>query len=170
VIRDKQVALGVFCPATVNLTCTLQPTLHLMPNLITVDRFTTPWEAHIVRGLLESEGVPAWLADEHQIGANWRMSQAFGGVRLQVPASYHAQALDVLAALRNGEYLSALEAQLQIPPNRCPTCSSIDIRLLRSPSSVAFVIALFLFVGFFFPPAIGGQGCNGCGARFKYSP
>jgi len=140
-----------------------------MPELITIERFTSPWEAHIARGLLESEGIPASLADEHQIWANWQMSQAFGGVRLQVPASHHAHALEVLAARRNGEYESALEADLQLPPNFCPKCSSTDIRTLRSPTSILVVIASFFFAGVFFPPATGEQCCNACGARFKHA-
>ena len=46
-----------------------------MPELVTIERFTTPWEAHVSRGLLESEGIPASLADEHQIWANGTLSK-----------------------------------------------------------------------------------------------
>ena len=141
-----------------------------MSELVTIERFTSPWEAHIARGLLESEGIPASLADEHQIWANWQMSQAFGGVKLQVPVSNQAHALDVLAARRNGDYESALEAELQFPPNSCPKCSSSDIRTLRSLTSTLVVIASFFLAGVFFPPATSGQCCNACGARFKNAP
>lgn len=121
----------------------------------------------MARGLLESEGIPASLADEHQIWANWQMSQAFGGVRLQVPASHHAHALEVMTARRNGEYLAALEAELEISPVSCPACASTNIQTLRSPTSILLVIASFFFAGVFFPPAPGQKRCKNCGVRFE---
>jgi hypothetical protein len=120
----------------------------------------------VVRGLLESEGIQASLADEHQIWANWQMSQVFGGVRLQVPASQHQHALEILAAHRNGDYKAALESELDLPADVCPKCASSDIRTLRSASSRLVVIASFIFAGVFFPPATGKKLCNTCGARF----
>jgi hypothetical protein len=43
---------------------------------VTVATFLSPWEAHIVRGLLETEGIPSTLGSEHHVGANWPLSQA----------------------------------------------------------------------------------------------
>ncbi len=40
-------------------------------DLVTIATFSHPTEAHIPRARLESEGIWAFLADEHTIGANW---------------------------------------------------------------------------------------------------
>ncbi|GAM75767.1 hypothetical protein JCM19241_3679 [Vibrio ishigakensis] len=38
-----------------------------MGKLVVVARFSFPYEAHIAKGLLESEEIPAFVADEHTI-------------------------------------------------------------------------------------------------------
>jgi Putative prokaryotic signal transducing protein len=139
-----------------------------MSMLITVERFTNPWEAHAVRGLLESEGVPASLADEYQIWANWQMSHALGGVKLQVSPSHYPQALEVLTARRNGEFELALERELQIHRDACPNCSSPDIQFLRSPVfSIIAMMWLFVF-NVIIPPPFSGTRCKLCKLRFNY--
>jgi len=69
----------------------------------TVAVFDNPQQSHIMRALLESEGIPVLLADEHQIGMNWMMSLAMGGVRVQVPEAYVEQSLGILEKLQAGE-------------------------------------------------------------------
>lgn len=56
-------------------------------NLVTIGRYNTPYEANMVKSLLESAGIPAFVADEHIIGMNWLYSNALGGVKVQVPDS-----------------------------------------------------------------------------------
>tara|TARA_R100001143_G_scaffold755_1_gene2242 strand:- start:4968 stop:5165 length:198 start_codon:yes stop_codon:yes gene_type:complete len=48
--------------------------------LKTVATFSFPHEAHIARAKLESEGIPALVADEHTINMQWLYSNALGGV------------------------------------------------------------------------------------------
>ncbi len=55
-----------------------------MTSLLTVESFSDPLEAHIAKGRLEAEGIQAFVANEHHIWANWMMSHALGGVRVQV--------------------------------------------------------------------------------------
>ena len=38
-----------------------------MSKLIVVARFSFPHEPHIAKGLLESEEIPAFVADEHRL-------------------------------------------------------------------------------------------------------
>jgi hypothetical protein len=73
-------------------------------DLVTVERFTEVWEAHILRARLEAEGLLASIADEHLVSMDWFYSNAIGGVRVQVPACELARAQEVLAALRRGDY------------------------------------------------------------------
>ena len=65
--------------------------------MITIARYSLAIEAHIARAKLESEGIPAFVADEHTITADWLYSNAMGGVRLQVPESCVEQARTLLA-------------------------------------------------------------------------
>ncbi|MBW4056268.1 MAG: DUF2007 domain-containing protein [Proteobacteria bacterium] len=36
--------------------------------MVTVGRYSTPYEANMVKSRLESEGIPAFIADEYTIG------------------------------------------------------------------------------------------------------
>lgn len=135
-----------------------------MSDLVTVERFTNPLEAHISKGLLESEGVPASLGSEHHVWASWPISQALGGVRLQVPAEYAYRARDVLARWRRGEYQEALEEVHEMEPERCPNCGSADLRFTRSSASTVLLLMTLGVSGLIFPPRIDGTKCNACGA------
>jgi hypothetical protein len=44
---------------------------------ITVTVATSPWEAHVLRGLLESEGIPAVLFNEHHVWLSAPTSMRF---------------------------------------------------------------------------------------------
>jgi putative signal transducing protein len=53
---------------------------------VVVRSFTGTGEAAIARGMLEAEGIPAVLRNEHLVAIAWPLSQATGGVSLAVPA------------------------------------------------------------------------------------
>jgi len=118
----------------------------------TVEIHTSPWEAHVSRGLVESEGIPAFLASEHHVWASWPMSLALGGVRLKVPAEQLAQALAVLARRNSGEFEAALLEQMPFKNLACQECGSTTLREVR-PWSAILLSLCFLFVGSaIFPP------------------
>lgn len=71
--------------------------------LVTISRYSFPHEAHVARALLESEGIPVFLADEHTITMQWLYSNALGGVRLQVPEAFVERAVALLQELENSE-------------------------------------------------------------------
>jgi hypothetical protein len=59
-----------------------------MPNdeaLVTVATFTTLGEAVAARLMLESRGISCFLADAETVSMTWLVSNAVGGVKLQVP-------------------------------------------------------------------------------------
>lgn len=58
-----------------------------MDNWITVISFTYPYQAHIAKGLLESEGIEVLIKDELTTQVNNLYSNAIGGVKLQVKES-----------------------------------------------------------------------------------
>jgi hypothetical protein len=61
-------------------------------TLVTIGRYSTPYEANMVMSQLESAGLPAFIADEYTIGMNWLYSNALGGVKVQVPESLASEA------------------------------------------------------------------------------
>jgi len=65
--------------------------------LITIARFTYPYEAQIAWSKLDALGVSAYIADEHTINMQWLYSNALGGVRLQVREEDEQAALLALA-------------------------------------------------------------------------
>ena len=135
-----------------------------MSDLVTVEAFTNPIEAHISKGLLESEGIPASLGSEHHVWSSWHFSQALGGVRLQVPAAYVNQARDVLAKQRRGDYQLALEEEQNLQSTRCENCGSTDLRYTRSPWSMLLLLVTLGTSGLILPPRINGTRCNSCRA------
>ncbi len=52
--------------------------------MITVARFSTTEEAHLFRLQLASGGVEAFILDEYVIQMDWLISNAIGGVRVQI--------------------------------------------------------------------------------------
>ena len=59
-----------------------------MAEFVTIASFTSPLEAHMARGRLEAEGIPAFIAHENHIWAEWFLSNALGGVKVQVLKQY----------------------------------------------------------------------------------
>jgi len=68
-----------------------------MADLVTVARFTTPWEAHLARTLLESEGIEACVLEERLPPVNLLTGEARAFNRLEVREDDAARALDLLA-------------------------------------------------------------------------
>ena len=67
-------------------------------KLVTVGTFDMPTEAHLAKGLLEANGLEAFLADELTVGVAWHLSNAVGGIKLQVPETDVERATGILAA------------------------------------------------------------------------
>lgn len=125
--------------------------------LTTIARYSLPYEAHLARARLESEGIPAFVADEHTINMQWLYSDALGGVRLQVPEPWALRALSVLAEDREQVLM---EAQ-QVDTDLCRHCGSADTEYHQIGRRWAFL----MFLGINFPlfPVRDGIRCRDCG-------
>ena len=63
---------------------------------ITIKHFYHPTEAHIAAGRLGSEGIPVFLHGINHATANWLITTALGGIRLQVPENAVEDAKQIL--------------------------------------------------------------------------
>lgn len=68
-----------------------------MSNWTTIISFTYPHEAHLVKAILESEGIKVVMKDELTVQVNNFYSNAIGGVKLMVKDSDYAYAYQVLS-------------------------------------------------------------------------
>ncbi len=137
-----------------------------MTRLVVVNSYINMLDAHIARGLLESEGIPATLHSEHHVSAFWPLANALGGVRLQVPEHRAEEARDVLARLARGEFEQALAEESGVPESCCPACGGTDLRYTRAATSTVLLLATLGLASIIFPPRIDGRQCNTCGKRF----
>lgn len=128
-----------------------------------VELHTSPWDAHVTRALLESEGVPAFLANEHHVGANWPMSLMLGQVRLLVRAEHLARTSDILGMRDRGELQAALEEQWPHIPPSCEHCGSTRFLSGRNWMSVALSVLLLITCNVIYPPA-KQTTCASCGS------
>lgn len=127
-----------------------------------VEVHLSPWEAHVARALLESEGIRAYLGSEHVVAAWWPMSLGFGGVRLLVRREHADQAHAVLNLRDRGELEAALIEAYPPEVVQCSHCGSGQFVECRSWPAISLAFML-LFVGrAIFPPAKDFR-CQSCG-------
>lgn len=91
---------------------------------VTVGQYQDLPEALISRAVLEEAGIRSFLSDENTVSVNWGISNAVGGIRLQVAAEDEAEARAVLSQpaperfpTDSGEFVQPV----------CPTCGSTDV-------------------------------------------
>jgi len=65
-------------------------------KLVTLETFSSPWEAQLARACLEAEGIEAVVADEHFFRLYGALSNTLGGVRLQVRPESAGRAAELL--------------------------------------------------------------------------
>lgn len=125
--------------------------------LVTVATYSFPYEAQIAWARLDAEGIPAFVADEQTINMQWLYSNAMGGVRLQVPATFVTQARELLAE----DLSSAVEEQQGVDAVRCAHCGSTNTAPYQKGKRWAFLV----FLGLDFPlfPVKNTVKCADCG-------
>lgn len=140
-----------------------------MAKLVTVGTFTGPIEAHLAKGRLEAEGIPAFVAHEHHIWANWGFSHALGGVKLQVVSENAAQAEAILKEQIEGKYEAALKEEFpDIKDNACPKCGSKDFKNSIPFGLLVLVVLSLGLLAIIFPVRRENHTCLKCGSTWKY--
>jgi len=67
-----------------------------LERLVTIETFSSPWQAQLARACLESEGIHAVVADEHFYRLYGALPGTMGGVKLQVRPEEAQRASDLL--------------------------------------------------------------------------
>jgi hypothetical protein len=99
-----------------------------MPDeLITIAKFHSLGEAKVAQGMLISEGISAFLCDEHMHAIHWHMGGAFGGIRMQVPDRQVVRALELLDGFEPDESAGEDDEEMEAV-SCCPECESLEIR------------------------------------------
>lgn len=125
-------------------------------GLVTVAQCTDALEAHILAGRLNAEGIQAFVAHEHHVWANWFLSQALEGVKVQVSARDADAAVKLLADLEQGAF--AVEE-----PERCPACGSVEIA--KPSGSQRLALLALWFVALPLPFSKRASRCSHCGRK-----
>ena len=76
-----------------------------LEKLVTVETFSSSWEAQLARACLEAEGIHSVIADEHFYRLYSALSSTLGGVRLQVRPEDAGPAAELLRNRRPILYL-----------------------------------------------------------------
>jgi len=140
----------------------------------TVGNFPDLVSARLAQAMLEGEGIPSTIPDEHLAGLDWRMSGALGGVRLQV-SDEHAEA--AAALLEQGTMVDSAELDRlavgndQVPDTEiCPSCGSSSIgpaRPRRRAKALTMLFFPFLLLAPFLAASRRKQICSACGHTWR---
>ena len=107
-------------------------------KLITIATFPDALKAQIMRGRLEAEGIPAFIADEHTITNQPYLYMAYGGVRLQVAEQDRDRAQAILST---GDSF-AVEPTPEHFPDQCPNCHSGKVEETTSANNPSLLTVL----------------------------
>lgn len=74
----------------------------------TIAEFSKPEEAHLLRAHLEGSGIAAFVRDDHTVSADWALSNAIGGVKVDIADEDVDAALALLREFRSPADLKAV--------------------------------------------------------------
>jgi hypothetical protein len=133
-------------------------------ELVTLWRYRDLPEALVAKSKLDSAALWCFLADENMVYLNWFMSNAIGGVRLQVSDTDAADAMMLL-----GEEIPAVFSAEDVGEEywqpSCPTCRSRDVTFEPFSKGLALVVLSFARVPVWIPEKL--WKCEDCGHEWK---
>lgn len=90
--------------------------------MVTIKTFDNPIDAHLLKTKLESEGIFCYLADENIVGINPLLSNAVGGIKLNVDKEDVDDAIRIIKEME-GTPITDVENQTI----SCPNCGSTQV-------------------------------------------
>ena len=122
-------------------------------KMVTVATFDMPTEAHLAKGLLEANGLAAFLADELTVGVAWHLSNAVGGIKLQVAENDVERAAGILSA-REDPSVNEEDEFADLPDveesEADPPLSTADKTVDRAVRAALLALVLFPFFPLYF--------------------
>nr|WP_298996682.1 DUF2007 domain-containing protein [uncultured Allomuricauda sp.] len=115
----------------------------------TLGTFEFPADVQIIKGKLESEGIPVFLRDETTINSDPLISSAIGGVKLQVYSSDKVRAEGIFNEIRN--YATDNNGN----PIICPNCKATKSEIYYSRKGIFYKL-----FPFFEPKKYRCMNCN----------
>jgi hypothetical protein len=124
-----------------------------MPNFVTLTTFDNAIEAHIVKGLLESEQIAVFLVGEHFFSTQKLFNVGLADIRLQVTTAQLGQAKQLLADYRKGNLEQPLIEEFGLVPSVCEQCGGKEIiEISARASQLIGGLLQMLFIGLVLPP------------------
>jgi Putative prokaryotic signal transducing protein len=139
------------------------PSRNTVPSLVTLHHFRDTPEALLAKGKLESAGIECLLADGNLVRMDWLLSNAIGGIRLQVHQQDLESARAVLEEPIPPEFGEEELGEPFVQP-RCPRCCSLDIGFERIDRFWTY--GLWLLLSFPIPIHKGNWKCYTCGSEW----
>ncbi len=141
-----------------------------MSKLVRIQYYENAIEANRDKQILAENGVQSFIANEQTIQSDWLLSQALGGIQLQVFEDDDEKAKEILQILQDesADFELEVEHTIENPDFDfvCPKCGSNHIYQDEKPGG-AFGISLLLLS---IPIKISNNNyhCYYCGNEFKH--
>jgi len=124
--------------------------LHQEPNLVLLEQFAEPHGAHLARAKLASEGIAAFIGDEHTITMQWLWSNAIGGVKLYVAEPYAENARSILQQDCSHDLDDIVtESRQDAVCTCCPSCGSESVTMIkpfRKLGALSFLLPVLIIL------------------------
>lgn len=133
------------------------------PSLVILQQFRDIPEALLAKGKLESAGIPCVLADGNLVRMDWLLSNAIGGIRLQVRKQDFEVARALLSEPIPPEFGEEEFGEPFVQP-RCPRCCSLDIGYEKI--NRFWTYGLWLLLSFPIPIRKSNWKCYTCGVEW----
>ncbi len=146
-----------------------------MNEWVTVMTFTYPQDSYVIQGALESGGIETFLKDELTIQTDNFLSNAIGGVQLQVPKQQADRAVEILKS--NGYFDKQKPSKISSNKivilhgkdhnkSSCPFCKSENIGRVKRPRFITVLLILIIYSPF--PFFRRNHYCYDCEKEWKY--
>jgi hypothetical protein len=111
------------------------------PDLATVGQYRDMAEAFVARAVLDQAGIECFLRDENTVRTDWLLSNAVGGMRLQVAARDQAAAEQLLSQPIPDQFETDSGEEFVQPV--CPKCGSTDV-VANDPDRKVMAVSMLI--------------------------
>ena len=118
-----------------------------MPSLVKFKYYTNSIEANRDKQILANNGLESFIANEQTIQSDWLLSQALGGIQLQVFDNDLEKAEEILNQFLEEEQINLeVEHTISSPEFKftCPKCNSNHLYRDENPGGLFGVSLLFI--------------------------